>query len=126
METQSPVRISSAVRSAYLHYRDLLYFTPPGVVDPGEYGITPADLQNVAVGNAIGSMLSAVGYVGPDQEGAPSVHGPAGPYIRDVLIGLTVAHLASSLTDRELGSRLQASALDGVSKQVQQMQRNLG
>ncbi len=124
MDVQNGVRSASPRWLVIQNPRDFIYYTPPGT-PPGEEGIVPVDIQNLAVGNAITSILGSVGYVGPDQEGAPTVHGPAGPYIRDALIGLTVAHLASSLTDRELARSLQASALEGISAQVQQMQRNL-
>src|SRR5262245_41273033 len=79
------------IRLALSQLEWALYFTPPGT-PPGEEGITPADLRSLAAGNAISSMLGAVGYIGPDQEGGPDPHGPLGPVIRDALIGLTVAH----------------------------------
>ena len=125
METMNGVRQAVPWWVVLQNPRDFLYVTPPGT-PPGGEGIIPIDIQHLAVGNAISGVLGAAGYVGPDQEGAPSVHGPAGPYIRDALIGLTVAHLAAGLTDRDLGRGLQAGALDGVAKQVEQMRRNLG
>lgn len=125
MDVQNGVRSASLRWLVIQNPRDFIYYTPPGTPS-GEEGVVPVDIQSLAVGNAITSILGSVGYVGPDQDGAPSVHGPAGPYIRDALIGLTVAHLASSLTDRELGRALQASALEGIAAQVRQMQQNLG
>lgn len=126
METQQHTRSSVSLWFASRRLHDLLWYTPDGVTNPGEYGITPADIRNIAIGNAITSMLGSVGYVGPDQDGGPDVHGPAGLSIRDALIGLTVAHIAAGLTDRELGRSLQVGALEGVARQVEQMRNNIG
>ena len=126
METHQHTRSSISLWMASRRLHDLLWYTPDGVTDRGEYGITPADVRNVAVGNAITSVLGSVGYVGPDQDGSPDVHGPAGPYIRDALIGLTVAHIAAGMSDRELGRSLEAGAFDGVARQVEQMRNSVG
>ena len=111
--------------ASLLRYRDLLYYTPPWVLDPGDYGITPADLQRLAIGNAIMSTLTSAGLPAPDGDDA-DIHGPGGPRMRDVLIGLTVAHVAEGLSDRDLGRQLRVSALEGVMRQVEQMQQAVG
>ena len=89
---------------------------PPGkpipIPDP------PYALQQMTTGSAISTLLDAVGYLGPDQEGGPDPNGPLGPYIRDALVGLSVIQLASSLSDPGQARELQAAAARMVRDQV--------
>lgn len=126
METKSQNGLSRTLTmESLLRYRDFLFYTPPWVVDPGDYGITPADLQQLSIRNAILSTLGSVSFPNPDGDDS-DVHGPGGPRMRDVLIGLTVAHVAEGLSDRDLGRQLRTSALQGVMRQVEQMQQAVG
>jgi hypothetical protein len=78
---------------------------PVPVPDPPPYA-----LQHMTTGSAISTLLDAVGYLGPDQEGGPDPNGPLGPYIRDALVGLSVIQLASRLSDAGQAQELQATA----------------
>ncbi len=84
----------------------------PPIPDP------PYALQQMTTGSAISTLLDAVGYLGPDQEGGPDPNGPLGPYIRDALVGLSVIQLASRLSDAGQAQELQAAAARMVRDQV--------
>jgi hypothetical protein len=77
------------------------------------------------VGNTILSSLGAVGYINPDTDGGPSVTGPAGHIIREVLIGLTIFQLASQLRDKTSSRALGAAAADMIFQRAQQMKEGL-
>jgi hypothetical protein len=67
---------------------------------------------------SISSLLEVVGYVGPDQEGGPDPNGPLGPYIRDALIGLSIAQLASQVSDAGLAREMRSVAARVVRDQA--------
>jgi hypothetical protein len=78
----------------------------------------PHALQQIAAGNAISSVLELVGYVGPDQEGGPDPNGPLGPYIRDILLGLSIVQLSSQLSDTSHTQEMRAVAVRLVRDQA--------
>jgi hypothetical protein len=93
---------------------------PPGgwpMPDPPPYAL----LNGLSTGNAISSLLGSVGYIGPDQEGGPDPNGPLGPVIRDVLVGLRMVRLASSLGDSAEAKEVQAVAARLVRTHAEQL-----
>lgn len=100
--------------------RDFPEFPIPPVPDP------PYALRQLETGSAISALLGSVGYVGPDQEGGPDPNGPLGPYIRDVLVGLSVIQLASRLSDAGHIQELQAAAARVLRNQVERIVTEVG
>jgi hypothetical protein len=86
----------------------------------------PYALQQLTTGNAISALLDSVGYVGPDQEGGPDPNGPLGPYIRNVLVGLSVVQLASRLSDTAQAQELQAVAARVLREQIERIASEVG
>lgn len=80
---------------------ELLAYYNFGVGKPPIGGPEPHDIdfKALASANAILDVLGSVAF--PDPEGdEPNPRGPLGPVSRDVLIGLTVFHLASQVSDK--------------------------
>lgn len=115
-----------------LHPRECFHIDPddiPVLVD--DRPIPPGDpppyaLKDFMTGSTINSLLGAVGYVGPDQEGGPDPNGPLGPYIRDALIGLGLVRFASSLSDLDRARELQEFGARLVSENAERMAQGFG
>lgn len=109
---------------ALLNVLGSVVFVPPGGVWPGEEPISRAELRDIAAGRAVSGVIGAVGYPNPDDPFDPD--DPIGPYARDLVIALTAAQLASTISDKALGRELQATAVRVIGAQVEQMQRAIG
>jgi hypothetical protein len=81
----------------------------------------PLALQQIAAGNAISSVLETVSYVGPDQEEGPDPNGPLGPYIRDILLGLSIVQLSSQMSDTGHVREMRAVAARLVQEQAERI-----